>query len=97
MCETRRRRFVAALAVAVIVASLIAASVSRATTSMSYTGTTSDGGGWVADVPSPWNGALLLYSHGFGPPRAADAPDPATKQALVDRGYALAGSGDNSR
>ena len=35
---------------------------------------------------------MLLYSHGFGPPLAADAPDPATKQALLARGYALAGS-----
>ncbi|HEX6620701.1 MAG TPA: hypothetical protein VF024_13630, partial [Solirubrobacteraceae bacterium] len=43
-------------------------------------------------MPSPWNGTLLLYSHGFGPPQAADAPDPSTKQALLDRGYALVGS-----
>jgi hypothetical protein len=43
-------------------------------------------------VPSPWNGTLLLYSHGFGPPQAADAPDASTKQALLDRGYALVGS-----
>jgi hypothetical protein len=64
----------------------------RAATSTSYTGSTTDGGTWVADVPSPWNGTLLLYSHGFGPPLAADSPDPATKQALLDRGYALAGS-----
>jgi hypothetical protein len=64
----------------------------RAAASTSYTGSTTDGGTWIADVPSPWNGTLLLYSHGFGPPLAADAPDPATKQALLDRGYALAGS-----
>jgi hypothetical protein len=79
----------AAAAVVVLLASVPAA---RATTSTSYSGTTSDGGSWVADVPSPWNGTLLLYSHGFGPPQAADAPDPNTKQALLDRGYALAGS-----
>ena len=64
----------------------------EAATAASYTGATADGGTWIADVPSPWNGTLLLYSHGFGPPLAADAPDPATKQALLDRGYALAGS-----
>jgi hypothetical protein len=34
----------------------------------------------------------LAVSHGFGPPSAADAPDPSTKQALLSRGYALAGS-----
>ena len=39
-----------------------------------------------------WNGVLLLYSHGFGPLTAADAPDPASAAALLDRGYALAGS-----
>jgi hypothetical protein len=92
MFGTRRWRFVAALVATVIVASLVAASSSTATATTSYTGTTSDGGSWVADVPSPWNGTLLLYSHGFGPPQAADAPDPSTKQALLDRGYALAGS-----
>ena len=31
---------------------------------------------WIADVPANWNGTLLLYSHGFGPLTAADAPDP---------------------
>jgi hypothetical protein len=91
MCATRRRRVLTAIA-AVIAASLLAAPISSATTSTSVSGTTSDGGSWVADVPSPWNGTLLLYSHGFGPLVAADAPDPATKQALLDRGYALAGS-----
>ena len=35
---------------------------------------------------------MLLYSHGFGPLVAADAPDPVTQQALLERGYALAGS-----
>jgi hypothetical protein len=85
-------RLAAILATAAAVASLAAAQVAHATTATSYSGTTSDGGSWVADVPSPWNGTLLLYSHGFGPPQAADAPDGSTKQALLDRGYALAGS-----
>ena len=56
------------------------------------TGTLPDGGTWVADLPAQWNGTLLLYSHGFGPLTAADAPDPATSAALLARGYALAGS-----
>jgi hypothetical protein len=56
------------------------------------TGTLPDGASWIADVPAPWNGVLLLYSHGFGPLTAADAPDPATQAALLARGYALAGS-----
>jgi hypothetical protein len=54
--------------------------------------TLADGATWIADVPSDWNGVLLLYSHGFGPLTAADAPDPASAAALLDRGYALAGS-----
>jgi hypothetical protein len=87
-----RRTLLALLASMVLVAALAAAPAAPATTSTNHSGTTSDGGSWVADVPSPWNGTLLLYSHGFGPPQAADAPDPATKQALLDRGYALVGS-----
>jgi hypothetical protein len=57
-----------------------------------YTGTLPDGATWVADLPAQWNGTLLLYSHGFGPLTAADAPDPTTQAALLARGYALAGS-----
>jgi hypothetical protein len=87
-----RRRLLVTVATAATVISLAVAAAAPATTSTSYSGTTSDGGSWVADVPAPWNGTLLLYSHGFGPPQAADAPDAATKQALLDRGYALAGS-----
>jgi hypothetical protein len=75
-----------------VVAGLAATPAAPATTSTNHVGTTSDGGTWVADVPSPWNGRVLLYSHGFGPLLAADAPDPSTKQALLDRGYALVGS-----
>jgi hypothetical protein len=57
-----------------------------------FTGTLPDGAAWIADVPANWNGTLLLYSHGFGPLVAADAPDPTTRAALLARGYALAGS-----
>jgi hypothetical protein len=57
-----------------------------------YTGTLADGATWIADVPAGWNGTLLLYSHGYGPLFAADAPDPTTQAALLGMGYALAGS-----
>jgi hypothetical protein len=80
------------LAIAGLLALGIGVSRAQASTSTSYSGATSDGGSWVADVPSDWNGTLLLYSHGFGPLVAADAPDPDTKQALLDRGYAMVGS-----
>ena len=71
---------------------LAAVPAAGAAGSSSYSGTTSDGGTWIADIPSAWNGTFLLYSHGFGPLVAADAPDPATQQALLAHGYALAGS-----
>jgi hypothetical protein len=87
----RRRRLVALVAAASVIP-LAMVSTARAASSAGYSGSTSDGGHWVADVPTPWNGTLLLYSHGFGPLTAADAPDPNTKQALLNMGYALAGS-----
>jgi hypothetical protein len=80
------------LAVGGTLAAAALTSTATAATSTSYSGSTSDGGNWVGDVPSPWNGTVLLYSHGFGPLVAADAPDANTKQALLDRGYALVGS-----
>jgi hypothetical protein len=64
----------------------------QAAGSSQFTGTLANGTTWVADVPVNWNGTLLLYSHGFGPLTALDAPDPATQAALLARGYALAGS-----
>jgi len=87
------RKAVIALAVALAAAVLPAASGAQAPTCAStYCGTTADGGQWIADVPANWNGTLLLYSHGFGPPAAADAPDNNTKTALLADGYAMAGS-----
>jgi hypothetical protein len=68
-----------------------AASASAAPGSQ-VTGTLANGTTWVADFPASWNGTLLLYSHGFGPLVAQDAPDPGTKAALLAAGYALAGS-----
>ncbi|MGP4026872.1 hypothetical protein [Actinomadura sp. 3N407] len=57
-----------------------------------YTGTLPDGATWIADVPADWNGTLVLYSHGFGPLTPANRPSEAAGKALLDRGYALAGS-----
>jgi hypothetical protein len=71
----------------------LAAAVPAMAASTHYTGTTSDGGTWIADVPSGWNGTLLLYSHGYGTLSPQDAPDPNTEAALLNAGYALAGSG----
>ena len=82
-----------AAALAVPAAPPAAASAATPAPAASHvTGTLADGATWVADVPARWNGTLLLYSHGFGPLTAADAPDPTTAAALLARGYALAGS-----
>jgi hypothetical protein len=91
------RRLSAALGAGVLVASVLAAGVGTAAadtppTSSHFTGTLANGTQWIADLPAQWNGTLLLYSHGFGPLVAADAPDPNTAAALLARGYALAGS-----
>ncbi|MEU9476068.1 alpha/beta hydrolase [Streptomyces sp. NPDC048191] len=56
------------------------------------TGTLSDGAAWIADVPARWNGTLLLFSHGFGPTVAKDAPSDAVRTELLGEGYAMAGS-----
>ncbi len=95
MSKRLRTRILPALVAVALVCAVAAVPAAHATSSTSYSGTTSDGGTWVADIPSAWNGTLLLYSHGFGPPVAADAPDPGTQQALLSMGYALAGSSYN--
>jgi pimeloyl-ACP methyl ester carboxylesterase len=60
--------------------------------SPTYTGTSDSGATWVAHVPAAWNGTLILYSHGYGSMTAQDAPDPATREALLAAGYAMVGS-----
>ncbi|HEX3691023.1 MAG TPA: hypothetical protein VHV28_15085 [Solirubrobacteraceae bacterium] len=85
------RRFGAGLVAACAMA--LAAAVPAMAATTHATGTTSDGGTWIADVPSNWNGTLLLYSHGYGTLSPQDAPDPNTGTALLNAGYALAGSG----
>ncbi|MBB3084632.1 alpha/beta hydrolase [Geodermatophilus sabuli] len=57
-----------------------------------YDGVLDNGATWVAHVPQRWNGTVVLFAHGFGPLRAQDAPNEETRQALLDRGYALVGS-----
>jgi alpha-beta hydrolase superfamily lysophospholipase len=55
-----------------------------------------DGATYLIEVPSPWNGTLLLYSHGYvvpgSPNPAQDVGDPATRAFLLANGFALAGS-----
>ncbi|WP_371662370.1 DUF6351 family protein [Streptomyces sp. NBC_00280] len=56
------------------------------------TGTLADGATWIADVPDDWNGTLVVFSHGFGPTVARNAPTEAVRTELLAQGYALAGS-----
>jgi pimeloyl-ACP methyl ester carboxylesterase len=83
---------VSAVALAVIGASGAGANGSGQT----LTGSFADGATYLIQVPSSWNGTLLLYSHGYvtpgSPNPAEDVGDPLTGQWLLDHGYALAGS-----
>jgi pimeloyl-ACP methyl ester carboxylesterase len=67
------------------------ASASAAETA-SYSGTLADSAQWIAQVPADWNGTVVLYSHGFGPLTAADAPSVGSGAQLLAQGYALVGS-----
>ena len=91
------------LAVAVLVALLgVEASTASAQGRRSYTGTI-DGAAYRVEVPEHWNGALVLYSHGYLPlgfnfPQTGIAltnrpPDRSESEAwLLEHGYALAAS-----
>jgi pimeloyl-ACP methyl ester carboxylesterase len=68
------------------------AATTSSTAAAHYTGTLADGATWIADTPAHWNGTLLLFSHGFGPLNAADAPSQDSADALLNQGYALVGS-----
>lgn len=69
-----------------------AATATRAAAPEHLTGTLEDGATWIADVPADWNGTLIVFSHGFGPLVARDAPTEAVRQELLRQGYALTGS-----
>ncbi len=68
------------------------AAPSEAAVAGHLTGTLSDGATWIADVPEDWNGTLLVFSHGFGPLVARNAPTEAVRTTLLAQGYAMAGS-----
>jgi pimeloyl-ACP methyl ester carboxylesterase len=94
-----RRRFLAvvaagALSMAPVV--LAAAPSAHAAGAATYTGSLPDGSTYKIEVPSPWNGRLALYSHGYvapgAPNPAQDVGDPATGAYLLAQGWALAGS-----
>jgi hypothetical protein len=52
-----------------------------------------DGAVWRIAVPAPWNGTLVLYSHGYAPQVQAPALAPRGLETwLLQHGYALAAS-----
>lgn len=69
--------------------------LARASGAQTLTGTL-DGAAYLIQVPDPWNGTLVLYSHGYvtpGQPNPArDVGDAVTGAWLLSHGYALAGS-----
>ncbi|MEJ3750702.1 alpha/beta hydrolase [Actinomycetes bacterium KLBMP 9797] len=89
------RRLVATMTIVSLAALVVAPTAARAAPATRYDGVLPDGATWIADVPANWNGTLLIYSHGYNPTPnnpPANSPDPATAEALLARGYALAGS-----
>lgn len=86
-----RSGLVVLLAAVAIVAG--AASPASAATAQ-YSGTLADGATWTAEVPDNWNGIVILASHGFGPPAIPPFGHlpPPVQNALLERGYAVAGS-----
>jgi pimeloyl-ACP methyl ester carboxylesterase len=75
---------------------LVSATPSAHAAVTTQNGTFADGATFLIEVPSPWNGTLLLYSHGYVVPGsnnpAQDAGDPLTRAFLLANGFALAGS-----
>jgi pimeloyl-ACP methyl ester carboxylesterase len=90
------KRFLVALVASAL--ALCTAPISASAAVTTQTGTLPDGATYVIEVPSNWNGTLLLYSHGYvvpgSPNPAQDAAilDPLTHAYLLGAGYALAGS-----
>ncbi|MFI6929759.1 alpha/beta hydrolase family protein [Streptomyces sp. NPDC050287] len=90
----RRTACAAALLLAVTALPTTAAAAPAATSHIE--GQLPSGATYMMDVPTGWNGTVLLFSHGYTeagrPNPAQDAPDDATKALLLKEGYALAGS-----
>jgi pimeloyl-ACP methyl ester carboxylesterase len=75
---------------------LLSVGVAEASGVKTYKGKFADGATYLMQVPSNWNGTLVLYSHGYVVPGfpnpAEDVGDPITGAYLLAKGYALAGS-----
>jgi len=94
MFGVKARHAVLALILALAAASAVPITASASVNTQ--TGTFADGATYLIEVPTPWNGTLLLYSHGYVVPGrsnpARDVGDAGTRNFLLTNGYALAGS-----
>ncbi len=90
---SRKPAIFVAVAAVILLLSIERAQASKVTT---YKGKFSDGATYLIEVPSNWNGTLVLYSHGYVTPGsqnpAEDVGDPITGAYLLSNGYALGGS-----
>src|SRR4029077_10023059 len=87
-------RFRLMLVFTLVLVCMAAVPAHAATTTIA--GSFADGATYLIEVPSPWNGTLLLSSHGYVTPGSAnpaqDVGDPGTRAFLLANGFALAGS-----
>lgn len=93
--RTSHSRWAATAVAAVALSTLTSTGVAIAETApevASYGGTSDSGAGWIAEVPSDWNGTLIVFSHGYSAMVPQSAPSPAIKAELLEEGYALVGS-----
>ncbi|KKD08893.1 alpha/beta hydrolase family protein [Streptomyces sp. WM6386] len=88
-------RTASAVALLLAVAALPTSATAAAADTSHLEGRLPSGATYMMDVPTDWNGTVLLFSHGYnaGPANpAVDASDDATKALLLAKGYALIGS-----
>lgn len=81
-----------ASACAIACAGATGAEASSAPAATGYSGTLADSAQWIAQAPANFNGTVVLFSHGFGPLTAQDAPSSGSAAQLLAQGYALVGS-----
>jgi pimeloyl-ACP methyl ester carboxylesterase len=95
---TKRAIFFLALVAILILTGVGSARAQAGVTVTTKTGTLADGATYLIEVPTPWNGTLFLYSHGYVLPvpdtlnPAKDVGDPFTRSFMLSSGFALAGS-----
>src|ERR1700737_905518 len=90
-----KRARVSVVAIRPVVGAMLWSSAPASASISTETGTI-DGANFLIQMPSTWNGTLVLYSHGYVVPGnalvATDAGDPLTANWLLANGYAIAGS-----